>query len=329
MTQKTLLDVKGLKTYFRREKKFVPAVDGIDLTIKKGETVALVGESGSGKSITSLSIIKLIPSPPGEIVDGQIFFNGKDIVKLTEDEMCGIRGNEISMIFQEPMTSLNPVLTIGEQIMEVLIFHQKLNKTIAKKKAIEMLELVGIPRANEIINDYPHRLSGGMRQRVMIAMAMSCNPKLLIADEPTTALDVTIQAQILDLMKDISQKYDTSILLITHDLGVVSEIANRVVVLYCGQVVEEADVDLLFAEPLHPYTIGLMGSIPSLDAEVDRLQSIKGNVPPPEHFPEGCRFAPRCPHAFERCRVEQPQLLTLKEGRKVRCFLHEEKGAAI
>lgn len=329
MTQQTLLDVKGLKTYFRREKKFVPAVDGIDLTIKKGETVALVGESGSGKSITSLSIIKLIPSPPGEIVDGQIFFNGKDIVKLTEDEMCGIRGNEISMIFQEPMTSLNPVLTIGEQIMEVLIFHQKLNKTIAKKKAIEMLELVGIPRANEIINDYPHRLSGGMRQRVMIAMAMSCNPKLLIADEPTTALDVTIQAQILDLMKDISQKYDTSILLITHDLGVVSEIANRVVVLYCGQVVEEADVDLLFAEPLHPYTIGLMGSIPSLDAEVDRLQSIKGNVPPPEHFPEGCRFAPRCPHAFERCRVEQPQLLTLKEGRKVRCFLHEEKGAAI
>lgn len=319
-----LLEVKNLKTYFRRKKDFVPAVDGVDLKIHKGETIALVGESGSGKSITSLSIMRLIPSPPGEIVDGQILFNGKDLVKLSEDEMCHIRGNEISMIFQEPMTSLNPVLTIGEQIMEVLIYHQKLNKTVAKKKAIEMLELVGIPRANEIVDEYPHRLSGGMRQRVMIAMAMSCNPKLLIADEPTTALDVTIQAQILDLMKELSKKYETSILLITHDLGVVSEVADRVVVLYCGQVVEEADVDSLFAEPYHPYTIGLMGSIPSLDEEVERLQSIKGNVPPPEHFPKGCRFAPRCPHAFERCKHEQPQLITKKGNRKVRCFLHEE-----
>lgn len=319
-----LLEVKNLKTYFRRKKDFVPAVDGVDLKIHKGETIALVGESGSGKSITSLSIMRLIPSPPGEIVDGQILFNGKDLVKLSEDEMCHIRGNEISMIFQEPMTSLNPVLTIGEQIMEVLIYHQKLNKTVAKKKAIEMLELVGIPRANEIVDEYPHRLSGGMRQRVMIAMAMSCNPKLLIADEPTTALDVTIQAQILDLMKELSEKYETSILLITHDLGVVSEVADRVVVLYCGQVVEEADVDSLFAEPYHPYTIGLMGSIPSLDEEVERLQSIKGNVPPPEHFPKGCRFAPRCPHAFERCKHEQPQLITKKGNRKVRCFLHEE-----
>src|SRR5690554_3354044 len=322
-----LLEIKGLKTYFKRKKDYIPAVDGVDLTINKGETVALVGESGSGKSITSLSILKLIPSPPGEIVDGEIFFDGKDLVKLSEDEMCHIRGNDISMIFQEPMTSLNPVLTIGEQIMEVLMYHQKMTKNVAKKRAIEMLELVGIPRANEIVDDYPHRLSGGMRQRVMIAMAMSCNPKLLIADEPTTALDVTIQAQILDLMKDLSNKYDTSILLITHDLGVVSEVAERVVVLYCGQVVEEADVDSLFDNPYHPYTEGLIGSIPSLDDNTDRLESIKGTVPPPEHFPSGCRFSARCPQVFDRCKAEQPQLLTLNNNRKVRCFLHEDKEA--
>lgn len=321
-----LLEVKNLKTYFKRKKDYIPAVDGVDLSIRKGETVALVGESGSGKSITSLSILKLIPSPPGEIVDGEILFDGKDIVKLSEEEMCKIRGNDISMIFQEPMTSLNPVLTIGEQIIEVLVYHQNLTKNIARKRAIQLLELVGIPRANEIIDDYPHRLSGGMRQRVMIAIAMSCNPKLLIADEPTTALDVTIQAQILDLMKDLSEKYNTSILLITHDLGVVSEIADRVVVLYCGQVVEEADVDTLFDEPYHPYTIGLMGSVPSLDDDKDRLQSIKGTVPPPEHYPKGCRFVTRCPHAFDRCKVEQPQLKTINGNRKVRCFLHEDKG---
>lgn len=322
-----LLEVRNLKTYFKRNKIDIPAVDGVDLKINKGETVALVGESGSGKSITSLSIMRLIPSPPGKIVDGEILFNGQDLAQLSESDMCTIRGNDISMIFQEPMTSLNPVLTIGEQIMEVLIYHQKMTKQVAKNRAIEMLELVGFSRAKELINEYPHRLSGGMRQRVMIAIAMSCNPKLLIADEPTTALDVTIQAQILELMRDLSKKYDTSILLITHDLGVVSEIADRVVVMYCGQVVEEAAVDDLFDEPLHPYTIGLMGSIPSLEGDAERLQSIEGIVPPPENFPVGCRFAPRCPHQFERCRNEVPALTDVG-GRKVRCFLHGEKGLA-
>lgn len=323
-----LLELKNLKTYFKRNKAIIPAVDGVDLTINKGETVALVGESGSGKSITSLSIMRLIPSPPGEIVDGQVNFEGKDLVKLSEDEMCRIRGNDISMIFQEPMTSLNPVLTVGEQIAEVLTYHQNLSKLAAKKKAIEMLELVGFSRAKEIVNDYPHRLSGGMRQRVMIAMAMSCNPKLLIADEPTTALDVTIQAQILDLMKDLSNKFNTSILIITHDLGVVSEVADRVIVMYAGQVVEEAMVEDLFDEPLHPYTSGLMGSIPSIDEDHNRLVSIEGNVPSPENLPQGCRFAPRCPHAFDRCHAELPQLLMTEGGRSVRCFLHEGKGAA-
>lgn len=322
-----LLELKNLKTYFRRKKAMIPAVDGVDLVINKGETVALVGESGSGKSITSLSIMRLIPSPPGEIVDGQINFEGRDLVKATEDEMCKIRGNDISMIFQEPMTSLNPVLTIGEQITEVLTYHQHLNHAMAKKKAIEMLELVGFSRAKEIVNEYPHRLSGGMRQRVMIAMAMSCNPKLLIADEPTTALDVTIQAQILDLMKGLSKKFETSILIITHDLGVVSEVADRVVVMYAGQVVEEAVVEDLFEDPLHPYTTGLMGSIPSIDQDHSRLTSIEGNVPSPENLPQGCRFAPRCPHAFDRCFGEMPELVRKQGNRSVRCFLHERKEA--
>ncbi|WP_313800654.1 ABC transporter ATP-binding protein [Cytobacillus sp.] len=321
-----LLELKNLKTHFKRKKVTIPAVDGVDLKIHKGETVALVGESGSGKSITSLSIMRLIPSPPGEIVDGEILFNGQDLARLSDNDMCKIRGNDISMIFQEPMTSLNPVLTVGEQIIEVLMYHQKMTKSAARQKAIEMLEMVGFSRAKALIDDYPHRLSGGMRQRVMIAIAMSCNPKLLIADEPTTALDVTIQAQILDLMKELSKKYDTSILLITHDLGVVSEVADRVVVMYCGQVVEEASVDDLFEEPLHPYTIGLMGSIPSLDADLDRLYSIEGTVPPPEHFPSGCRFSPRCPHAFDRCRSEAPALRKIG-SRSVRCFLHDDKEA--
>ncbi|MGM0836851.1 MAG: ABC transporter ATP-binding protein [Bacillota bacterium] len=322
-----LLEVRNLQTHFFRKKQAIPAVDGVDISIKKGETVALVGESGSGKSITSLSIMGLVPSPGGKIVGGEILFDGKDLTKLSESQLCKVRGNEISMIFQEPMTSLNPVLTIGEQITEVLMLHQKMSKTAAVKKTIEMLELVGFSRAAQIINDYPHRLSGGMRQRVMVAMAMSCNPKLLIADEPTTALDVTIQAQILDLMKDLSHKFDTSILLITHDLGVVSEIADRVVVMYCGQVVEEASVDDLFDEPLHPYTVGLMNSIPSIEADISRLESIQGNVPPPTNLPPGCRFAPRCPQAFDRCFNEVPKLEKKEGNRSVRCFLYEGKEA--
>ncbi|MBD8005796.1 ABC transporter ATP-binding protein [Bacillus norwichensis] len=324
-----LLDVQNLKTHFFTNKKVIPAVDGVDIKINKGETVALVGESGSGKSITSLSILKLVPSPPGEIVDGIINFDGIDLAALPEDEMYRIRGNDISMIFQEPMTSLNPVLTIGEQITEVLIYHKKLSKREAARKAVDLLKMVGFPRAKEMLAEYPHRLSGGMRQRVMIAIAMSCNPKLLIADEPTTALDVTIQAQILDLMKNLSEQFQTSILLITHDLGVVSEIADKVLVMYCGQVVEEALVDDLFNKPLHPYTAGLMNSIPSMDNDSERLVPIQGGVPSPEHYPKGCRFASRCPHAFDRCIQENPNLTAAESSRLVRCFLYAEEESTL
>ncbi len=324
MLMSALLEVKNLKTHFFKKKQVIPAVDGMDLTIKKGETVALVGESGSGKSMTSLSIMRLVPSPGGKIVDGQIMYDGKDLLTISENDMVDIRGNDISMIFQEPMTSLNPVLTIGDQITETLIAHQKLSQREAKKRAVELLEMVGFSRAKAILNDYPHRLSGGMRQRVMIAIAMSCNPKLLIADEPTTALDVTIQAQILDLMKDLSNKFDTSILLITHDLGVVSEVADRVIVMYCGQVVEESSVNDIFENALHPYTQGLINSVPSIDDDIDRLESIEGNVPTPDQFPTGCRFAPRCPKAFDKCSLHMPTLKKIDE-RSIRCFLYEEE----
>lgn len=320
-----LLEVKNLKTYFKNKKQVVPAVDGVDIQIKKGETVALVGESGCGKSMTSLSIMRLVPSPGGEIVDGEVNFDGTNLLDLSENQMCKVRGNDISMIFQEPMTSLNPVLTVGEQITEVLRYHQKMSRHEATQKAIELLEMVGFSRAADIIQDYPHRLSGGMRQRVMIAMAMSCNPKLLIADEPTTALDVTIQAQILSLMKDLSTQFDTSILLITHDLGVVSELAERVIVMYAGQVVEEATIDEFFEKPLHPYAEGLLESVPSVDGKIDRLYSIKGNVPAPDELPTGCRFAPRCSKAFDRCFHEAPTLKEVEPERSVRCFLYEDE----
>lgn len=320
----TLLDVRNLKTHFFTDQAIVPAVDGVDIQIKKGETVAIVGESGSGKSITSLSIMKLVPRP-GEIVSGKVYLDGVDLLALSEKEMCHVRGNEMAMIFQEPMTSLNPVLTIKEQMTEALIYHQKLSKKEAIEKTMDLLEMVGFSRAEELINDYPHRLSGGMRQRVMIAIAMSCNPKLLIADEPTTALDVTIQAQILDLMRKINKQFQTSILLITHNLGVVSEVAQKVLVMYCGQVVEQAAVDDLFDEPLHPYTIGLINSIPSINQELDRLIPIEGNVPAPENYPNGCRFAPRCPRAFDRCVHEKPNLLAISTTRSVRCFLYDQK----
>ncbi|TWJ44271.1 Oligopeptide transport ATP-binding protein OppD [Bacillus paralicheniformis] len=319
-----LLEVNDLKTYFFRKKQPIPAVDGVDFSIKKGETVALVGESGSGKSITSLSIMGLVEGSGGKIMNGSIKLEGRDLVTYKEQDLCKIRGNEISMIFQEPMTSLNPVLTIGEQITEVLIYHKKLSKKEAAKKAVEFLKLVGFSRAGELMKEYPHRLSGGMRQRVMIAIALSCNPKLLIADEPTTALDVTIQAQVLELMKDLCDKFDTSILLITHDLGVVSEIADRVIVMYCGQVVENATVDELFDEPLHPYTKGLLNSIPVIEGSIEKLTAIKGNVPTPDNLPAGCRFAPRCPSAGDKCWGAQPDLKTRPDGRSVRCFLYEE-----
>ncbi len=323
-----LLEIENLKTHFFQKKEVVPAVDGVDLKIKKGETVALVGESGSGKSMTSLSIMGLVPSG-GEIVDGSVKLNGKELANLSDKELSKIRGKDISMIFQEPMTSLNPVLTIGEQIIEVITYHQKLSRDKAREVAIELLETVGFSRAKEILSDYPHRLSGGMRQRVMIAIAMSCNPKLLIADEPTTALDVTIQAQIIELLKDLTKQFDTSILLITHDLGVVSELAERVIVMYAGEIVEEALLEDLFYEPLHPYTNGLIESVPTLRGEIKELKAIKGNVPSPESLPKGCRFAPRCNKAFGRCWEEKPMLRSQSHSRSVRCFLYEEEGGEI
>jgi peptide/nickel transport system ATP-binding protein len=323
-----ILEIKNLKTYFFKKDQALPAVDGVDLTIKKGETLAIVGESGCGKSMTSLSIMRLVPGPGGRIVDGQIFYNGTDLLTLSEEEMCEVRGNEIAMIFQEPMTSLNPVLTIGDQLTETLRLHLKMSRSEAWEKATELLKLVGFARAKQIMDDHPHRLSGGMRQRVMIAMAMACNPKLLIADEPTTALDVTIQAQILELMKDVRDKFETSILLITHDLGVVAEMADRVVVMYAGKVVEEGTVGEIFESPQHPYTKGLLASIPSLEEKKERLYSIKGNVPLASEMPNGCRFAPRCEYVMERCLSDLPELTETKPGHLSRCFLNEEGETA-
>lgn len=321
---KPLLNISGLKTHFFTAEGVVRSVDGVDIMIGEGETVGLVGESGCGKSVTSLSIMRLVPWPPGKIVEGSIMFQDKDIVCLSEAKMRDIRGNDIAMIFQDPMTSLNPVFTIGDQIVETIRLHMKLNKKKALSRAVDLLKQVGIPRAEQIVNEYPHRLSGGMRQRVVIAMAMACNPKLLIADEPTTALDVTIQAQILDLMRKLKKDNGTSILMITHDLGVVAEMCDRVVVMYGGKVVEEADVDTLFTAPSHPYTKGLLQSIPSIDQEKEWLDSIPGNVPIPSEMPEGCKFAPRCVYAVERCQTEEPTLYEIGNGQKSRCFLVEE-----
>lgn len=321
---KDLVVVKDLKTYFFTEDGVVKAVDGVSFKIKEGETVGIVGESGCGKSITSMSLMRLVPNPPGKIVGGEIIIDDKKILQLSESEMREIRGNDISVIFQEPMTSLNPVFTIGYQICEAIVLHQGLNEEEAKKKAIEMLKLVGIPRADEIVDAYPHELSGGMRQRAMIAMAMSCNPKLLIADEPTTALDVTIQAQILDLMKDLKKKSGSSIMLITHDLGVVAEMCDYVVVMYSGKVVEESNVVEVFKNPMHPYTVGLLASKPMINEDKERLDSIPGQVPNPLHLPEGCYFCPRCSKSIDKCKTEQPPLREVAPGHKVACWLYEE-----
>ena len=319
-----LLEVKDLKTYFYTDDGIVKAVDGVNFSVESGKTIGIVGESGCGKSVTAMSILRLIPDPPGKIVNGEVLFDGKDLTKVSEDELRHIRGNDISVIFQEPMTSLNPVFTVGYQIMEALMLHQKLSEEEAKKKAVEMIKLVGIPRAEKIVDEYPHQLSGGMRQRVMIAMALSCQPKLLIADEPTTALDVTIQAQILELMNELKNKLNTSIMLITHDLGVVAEMSDHVIVMYSGKVVEDAPVDELFKNPRHPYTIGLMNSIPSLIEEGERLESIKGAVPNPLYLPKGCYFHPRCKFATDECRNGQPELREIAPGHKVSCFRAEE-----
>ena len=315
-----LLSVRNLKTYFYTEEGVMHSVDGLDFDLAPGETLAIVGESGCGKSVTSLSIMRLIQSPPGKIVEGEIFYQGQDLLKKTEKEMRSIRGNDISMIFQEPMTSLNPVFTVGSQIMGSYRIHQGLKKDEARERTIEMIRKVGIPSPEKVINQYPHELSGGMRQRIMIAMALACNPKILIADEPTTALDVTIQAQIMHLLMDLKKQMDTSIILITHDLGVVAQIAENAMVMYAGQAVEYAPVKKIYKDPLHPYTRGLLDSIPRLDGSADRLYSIQGMVPSADKFPEGCRFAPRCECAMGICQHSCPPLKVLPDGRRVRCW---------
>ena len=321
-----LLDVKNLKTYFFTDEGVVRAVDGVDLYIKQGETLGVVGESGCGKSVTALSIMKLIPQPPGKIVDGEMNYNGVNLVDLPANRMRKIRGKEISMVFQEPMTSLNPVFTCGEQIAEALRLHEGLGRREAMDKTVDMLKLVHIPNAERRVKEYPHQLSGGMRQRIMIAMALSCNPKLLIADEPTTALDVTIQAQILELLNELKAKLKMAVMLITHDMGVIAETAQRVVVMYAAKVAEEAPVGDLFKEPLHPYTQGLLRSIPRIDlaaTERRRLETIPGTVPTLRgEIAPGCRFAPRCPFVKSVCTEKDPVLKEVKPGHKVSCWLY-------
>ncbi len=325
-----LLRVRDLKTYFVTDRGAgtARAVDGVSFDLQPGETLGIVGESGCGKTVTSLSILRLIPEPPGHIRPGSyIEFEGRNLLTLAPKELRAIRGNRIAMIFQEPMTSLNPVLTIGDQVAEAAIVHQRLSRRAARARAIEMLQQVGIPEPGSRVDDYPHQLSGGMRQRVMIAMALICHPQILIADEPTTALDVTIQAQILELLARLQQQLGMAVMLITHDLGVVAGTADRVVVMYAGQVVETAPTSALFARPRHPYTEGLMASIPRLDRPRERLHSIPGSVPAATAWPAGCRFHPRCPYAWEKCRTEEPPLLdTEVAGHGARCWLVTEPG---
>ncbi len=327
-TTESLLEVRNLKTYFYTEAGVVKAVDGVDFSVKAGEVLGLVGESGCGKSITSFSILRLV-SPPGKIICGEILFEGRDLLKLTEREMVDMRGNRISMIFQQPQTSLNPVFTVGDQVAEVLEIHKNIKKNEAWEMAVELINLVGIPDAKKKAFAYPHEMSGGQAQRVMIAMALALNPQLLIADEPTTALDVTIQEQILDLMRDLRNRMGTSVILITHDLGVIAEMADRVAVMYCGRIVEEATTTELFAKPLHPYTQGLIGSIPILGKVMDRLDVIPGSVPDLINLPPGCRFASRCrarqEYKLNICTECEPELTTDIPGHKIRCWLYQSK----
>ncbi len=325
-----LLKIKDLTTRFNTEGGIVYAVQDVSFSIDRGETFALVGESGCGKSVTALSVMRLVPDPPGKIIKGQIFFNGNDLLHLKEKEMRVVRGNKIAMIFQEPMTSLNPVYTIGDQIAEAIHLHQKMNMEDAWQEAVIVLRKVGIADPEQRVYDYPYQMSGGMRQRVMIAMALSGNQKLLIADEPTTALDVTIQAQILELMKELIRDSDTSIILITHDLGVVAEMADRVIIMYAGQIVEQADVYEIFSSPLHPYTKGLLESTIKIEDQQDKLQTIEGTVPDPSEMPKGCRFNPRCTKAKEKCSQQPPELIEVKKGHFVRCWQYEScRGGAV
>ena len=320
----SIFEIRGLKTQFFTSKGIVPAVDGVDITVRKGEAVGLVGESGCGKSMTAMSVMQLLKKP-GRVVDGTIKLNGEDLLKMNKKEINDIRGNRISMIFQEPMTALNPVYTIGKQAMEALMIHQKISKEEAKAKVIDMFAKVGIPEPEKRFSVYPHQLSGGLRQRVMIAMAMICNPELMIADEPTTALDVTIEAQILYLMNQLQKEVGTAVIMITHNLGVVAESCDYVYVMYAGKIMEEAPVKELFKNPLHPYTFGLMNSIPKMTEVKTHLYTIKGMVPNLLNLPQGCRFCPRCDKAMKICTMYQPDLYELEDGHKVRCFLYNKE----
>lgn len=316
-----LLDIKDLTIEFVTDDEVVSAVNGLDIELGEGETIGLVGETGAGKTTSALGIMGLVPNPPGKIKRGSIKFEGVDLLSLSEEDMRKIRGSKISMIFQDPMTSLNPVMTVGEQIAEVIEIHEKVSKEESFEKAKEMLELVGIPGGRA--NDFPHQFSGGMKQRVVIAIALACNPKLLIADEPTTALDVTIQAQVLDLMNELKEKFKTAMILITHDLGVVAQVCDKVAIMYAGEIVEAGTLVDVYKAPKHPYTHGLFGSIPSLDEECERLRPIQGLMPDPTNLPEGCKFHPRCPHATELCSRQQPKFVEVSSGHKVRCLICE------
>jgi oligopeptide transport system ATP-binding protein len=323
----SLLQIKELRTHFFTDEGVVRAVDGISYDVQEGETMGLVGESGCGKSVSALSILRLIPSPPGKIVGGEVWFDGEDLLKVDEEEIRHVRGNRIAMIFQEPMTSLNPVLTIGRQITEALELHLKMDRHAADRRAAELLEMVGIPEAHTRLGDYPHQFSGGMRQRVMIAMALSCNPKLLLADEPTTALDVTIQAQILEIMARLSREFGTAVIIITHNLGVVARYANRVNVMYAGKIVEASSARELYAKPRHPYTLGLLRSVPRLDeARRDKLVPIEGLPPDLANIPQGCSFYPRCSYRIDRCRQEEPPLMLVDEKHYAACWVDVRQG---
>jgi peptide/nickel transport system ATP-binding protein len=317
-----LLDVRALRTHLRTPEGLVRAVDGVSFAIAPGRTLGIVGESGCGKSVTALSILGLVPRPPAELIDGEIWFDGRDLLRLEARALQDLRGDRIAMVFQEPMTSLNPAYSVGEQIIEAILRHDPVGRPAARQRAIELMQRVGIPAPERRIDDYPHRLSGGMRQRAMIAMALACRPQLLIADEPTTALDVTIQAQILDLLRDLRRDHDMALILITHDLGVVAELCDEVVVMYGGKVVERAAVDALFARPQHPYTIGLLGSLPGARgaASAERLAAIEGTPPNPIALPAGCRFHPRCPFAEPRCRQAEPALAEIVAGHEAACW---------
>ncbi|MGG7622050.1 ABC transporter ATP-binding protein [Bacillus coreaensis] len=324
MDNEKILEIQNLKTFFRTERGISKSVDGVTFTVHKGETVGLVGESGSGKSVTSMSVMRLLDDTPGMMMEGEIWFKGKDLTKLSEQEMEQIRGNYISMIFQEPMTSLNPVYSIGEQIAEVFRTHHRIGRKESWEKAVEMLKMVGIPSPEKRAKQEPHELSGGMRQRVMIAMSLACQPELLIADEPTTALDVTIQAQILDLIKKLQTEMEMSMLLITHDIGVIANTCDRVAVMYAGKIVETLEVDDLFENAKHPYTIGLLKSIPHLELETEVLETIEGNIPSPYDMPDGCAFALRCNHASDICYQKAPNFKHFSDGHSVRCWMFEE-----